>query len=76
MIVKQIWTGKAYLNFNYLIACPESRWRRLRQPQGCHGTFQPAEVIVPHSLFREFRSLKKIRNKAPVQREPWLTRVT
>ncbi len=24
MIVKQIWTGNAYRNFNYLIACPES----------------------------------------------------
>ncbi len=24
MIVKQVWTGNAYRNFNYLIACPES----------------------------------------------------
>ena len=24
MIVKQIWTGNAYRNFNYLIACPET----------------------------------------------------
>ncbi len=24
MIVKQIWTGKAYRNFNYLIACLET----------------------------------------------------
>ncbi len=24
MIVKQIWTGNAYRNFNYLIACPQS----------------------------------------------------
>ena len=24
MIVEQIWTGNAYRNFNYLIACPES----------------------------------------------------
>jgi len=24
MIVKQIWTGKAYRNFNYLIVCPET----------------------------------------------------
>jgi hypothetical protein len=24
VIVKQIWTGNAYRNFNYLIACPES----------------------------------------------------
>ncbi len=24
MIVKQVWTGTAYRNFNYLIACPES----------------------------------------------------
>ncbi len=24
MIVTQIWTGNAYRNFNYLIACPES----------------------------------------------------
>ncbi len=24
MLVTQIWTGNAYRNFNYLIACPES----------------------------------------------------
>ena len=24
MIVEQIWTGNAYRNFNYLVACPES----------------------------------------------------
>ena len=24
MIVKQIWTGNNYRNFNYLIACPET----------------------------------------------------
>jgi hypothetical protein len=24
VIVKQIWTGNAYRNFNYLIACPET----------------------------------------------------
>ena len=24
MIVEQIWTGNAYRNFNYLIACPET----------------------------------------------------
>ena len=24
MIVDQIWTGNAYRNFNYLIACPET----------------------------------------------------
>ena len=24
MIVERIWTGNAYRNFNYLIACPES----------------------------------------------------
>ena len=24
MIVTQIWTGNAYRNFNYLIACPET----------------------------------------------------
>ena len=24
MIVKQIWTGNSYRNFNYLIACPET----------------------------------------------------
>ena len=24
MIIKQIWTGNAYRNFNYLIACPET----------------------------------------------------
>ncbi len=24
MIVRQIWTGNAYRNFNYLIACPET----------------------------------------------------
>ena len=24
MIVEQIWTGNAYRNFNYLIACPDS----------------------------------------------------
>src|SRR3954462_8130203 len=24
MIVKQIWTGNAYRNFNYLIACPQT----------------------------------------------------
>jgi hypothetical protein len=41
---------------------PGERWRRLRQPHGCYGTFQPAEVIVPHNLFQEFLSLKKIRN--------------
>ena len=22
MLVKQIWTGNAYRNFNYLVACP------------------------------------------------------
>ena len=28
MIVEQIWTGNAYRNFNYLIACPRAarRW--------------------------------------------------
>ena len=24
MIVEQVWTGNAYRNFNYLIACPET----------------------------------------------------
>ena len=24
MIVERIWTGNAYRNYNYLIACPES----------------------------------------------------
>ena len=24
MIVKQIWTGNAYRNFNYLVACPDT----------------------------------------------------
>ena len=24
MIIEQIWTGNAYRNFNYLIACPET----------------------------------------------------
>ena len=24
MIVERIWTGNAYRNFNYLIACPET----------------------------------------------------
>ena len=24
MIVKQVWTGNAYRNFNYLVACPET----------------------------------------------------
>ena len=24
MIIKQIWTGNSYRNFNYLIACPET----------------------------------------------------
>ena len=24
MIVEQIWTGNAYRNFNYLVACPET----------------------------------------------------
>jgi hydroxyacylglutathione hydrolase len=24
VIVEQIWTGNAYRNFNYLIACPET----------------------------------------------------
>ena len=24
MIVEQIWTGNAYRNFNYVIACPET----------------------------------------------------
>ena len=24
MIVKQIWTGNNYRNFNYLIACPDT----------------------------------------------------
>ena len=24
MIVEQVWTGNAYRNFNYLVACPET----------------------------------------------------
>ena len=24
MIVEQIWTGNAYRNFNYIVACPET----------------------------------------------------
>ena len=24
MLVEQVWTGNAYRNFNYLIACPET----------------------------------------------------
>jgi hypothetical protein len=27
LIVEQIWTGNAYRNFNYLIACPETVMR-------------------------------------------------
>ena len=24
MLIEQIWTGNAYRNFNYLLACPET----------------------------------------------------
>jgi len=32
MIVERIWTGNAYRNYNYLIACPESgeAWPSIR----------------------------------------------
>ena len=30
MIVERIWTGNAYRNFNYLIACPENGATGLR----------------------------------------------
>jgi hydroxyacylglutathione hydrolase len=40
MIVKQIWTGNAYRNFNYLIACPDTGEALAIDPldyKQCHG---------------------------------------
>ena len=50
MIVKQIWTGNAYRNFNYLIACGETGEALAIDPLDSEKCLQAAKIafIVPH----------------------------
>ena len=61
MLVKQIWTGNAYRNFNYLIACAETGEALAIDPLDhvkCLAAAK-AELFTTSVLSRSRRSLKR-----------------
>ncbi len=66
MIVKQIWTGNAYRNFNYLIACAETGEVLAVDPldhEKCLGAAKPGALLPypcgpPGVFWRFFSALR------------------
>ena len=55
MIVKQIWTGNAYRNFNYLIACPETGEALAVDPLDHEKCLGAARTRLAHLSLRAIR---------------------
>ena len=51
MIVEKIWTGNAYRNYNYLIACPNSREAIAIDPLESQMCFDKAKEKSPCIIF-------------------------